>query len=673
MLHSYINTLYFYLALIVSLTAAAVEPPDASTCKYMDITIDTDVGFTVNFGYQPLSEYTYDIYDEISILVKREGLWSDDDPMVKGVQKLSFDFPVEDTTVPVTNNLWGHDTTTTNFTVGGFGLFTAPYAGEYTFSSEGVTLSSALAVKIIDADWVYCCELYSGDYPEDDLEELEGMLGGKVMVNIPGTPRYDNRTRTFTLMEGHTYHMYFIYVNTEGSSGMTITMQMPNGEVTSDFTGMVGEMVAFDCDTYHATSTMYSDWEGVFTTTYSTQVVTHDMTTATTLETIYYVVTPVQTPEPSTSEEPSMTEYSSSSEESATSDEPALTEYSSSNVETVTEFPSSTDDATITDSSSAVESSSDIVTEPESTSDIVTEPESSSYTVSEPASSTHESITSDWAESSTDDYVSSETGSSEEIKEPETSSTESSHDASTTDDAWYTTDVDETTVTTDDETAHVTSTDGHTSATDNPVITTSTITVTDDDGHVYTTVTVCTVTGTHTITEECTSEYCSQTTENVIPPVTTEIVAPPVTSENVIPPVTTEIVVPPVTTDNVVPPIETTMANNHEDVTADKPVVAPTTDDSNVHPAPGITISVAQTEPTPTAMHTNPAVSQYPDESSTRNAQGNVGPTTDVPHVTTQLFPTASLYSPNDENGSTRHGADKLLCAVMILFVTFLV
>ena len=121
--------------------------------------------------------------------------------------------------------------------------------------------------------------------------------------------------------------------------------------------------------------------------------------------------------------------------------------------------------------------------------------------------------------------------------------------------------------------------------------------------------------------------------------------------------------------------METTVTNTEDEVTTNKPV-SHTTDRTNANTTPGNTQLVSETASTTPAREI-PAISEYPKEPSAAESagddQGNIGTATDVSHVTTQLFPTASLYSPHDENGAVSRETDKLLCAVMILFVTFLV
>ena len=239
----------------------------------------------VQFGKEPLGANSGDIYGRLQEFLGDHDLL---DPSTKkfSIKDISIDFPADDLTTPVTNNIFGYQTTSTNFSMGGVLMFRAPETGEYTFSTEDVT--GGVIVAIMDTDWFMCCGIMGGEFEDG---ELDGLYTGHLFYNIPSEPQNSNNSYTTTLKEGYLYNIEFIYVNTEGSAGLKFTVTLPDGTTTTDFTGLGALPIAIDCDNFHTTSTAFSEWDSLSTTTYSTSIVTHDMTTTTTLETIYYVVT----------------------------------------------------------------------------------------------------------------------------------------------------------------------------------------------------------------------------------------------------------------------------------------------------------------------------------------------------------------------------------------------
>ncbi|GMM55222.1 hypothetical protein DAKH74_018380 [Maudiozyma humilis] len=694
-------------------------PPDPDTCQQAYLTMENSFGFWTKFANEELGVNTDAIFDRIEFLIDNYGDFEESSTRW-GFQDISIDFPVDDPDVPQSNKLFGYTTTTTNFSVSMQTYFTAPESGEYTFEVTDVSEYGGAMLQVIAVDWAWCCEMLDQDLEPDidDDDDIENYLPPPIYY-IPSDPAHNSvNSLTFTLREGFTYQLLELYINTKGSASYKFQVTFPNGQTITDFSGYVGNLMAFDCDNYHTKTTVYSEWEDLFTTTTGTSIVTHDMVTTTTIETIYYVVTPVPVEpssseepiitepssseepiitEPSSSEEPIITEPSSSEEpiitEPSSSEEPIITEPSSSEEPIITE-PSSSEEPIITDVSSSEEpiitdvTSSDepIITEPSSSEDPgITEYPSSSEPIITDVTSSEEPIVTD-VTSSDEPIITDVTSSDEPIVTDITSSEEPVVTDVTSSDEPIVTDVTSseepiiTDVTSSDEpivtditsseepiTTGITSRD-ETSTTDEikdpePTLTTSTITVTEPGGNVYTTVTVCTVTDahtdTHTVTVDCTSEACVHTTEGVIPPVTTKTN-----------PVTTK-------TDTVTNALPTDITGTYKGTTTTYsggfgiPHFSGT---ASANPGEEAQNTVGQaTKPANNAEYTtNPTVVAQNSAEGTVAAAGTAGTAGSTTRVTTQLAPTASLYHPDDVNAAVRANVGPLLSAAGLLLLPLL-
>ncbi|GMM58063.1 hypothetical protein DAKH74_046790 [Maudiozyma humilis] len=231
---------------------------------------------------------------------------------ITGVKNVNLDIPAESADAPQNGTVFGYTIETTNFMMHGASSFEALQTGDYTFSIE----ASDAALLVIVADMSpYCCA--NMDDP-DFLDILED--GAKYIIDLPSDPDHSNGTLTVSMKEGVEYIMEFVYINWSGDAHFTFTVTNPDGETTSDFTGYAGQVGDPECDNVHTTSRSYSEWSLDYSTTYSSTIITVDQTTTTTLETVYYVITPIP-------EELSVMETTSSSiiPSSATGGEVSLT------------------------------------------------------------------------------------------------------------------------------------------------------------------------------------------------------------------------------------------------------------------------------------------------------------------------------------------------------------
>lgn len=193
-------------------------------------------------------------------------------------------------------------------------MFTAPQPGEYTFTVEEGSDLGVFQIEIDNSR--VCCE------NTDDAEEwLAHEVEMATAVYIPSDPAHSQQSVTVTLNEGGSYYIYMFYINRSGDAKFKLSVTLPSGETTTDFTGMVNYLGTFDCNNYHTTSKLYSEWDDVYSTTYSTTVITHDMTTTTTFETVYYVLTPAA-PTSSTVESSSTSDIPLTSLEPSSSEVP---------------------------------------------------------------------------------------------------------------------------------------------------------------------------------------------------------------------------------------------------------------------------------------------------------------------------------------------------------------
>ena len=281
---------------------------------------------------------------------------------------MEFDVPAIDDETVQTGTIFGESITTTNFTMQATTFFEAKMDGDYTFTLDAS--DGAQGIFFTDSS-PFCCGNANNASAIDVLHASR-----KDIWSIPTDPNHNNNTITITMKEGVRYNMYIFYVNLSGDAKFKFTVTTPEGETTDDFSDFAGHATDIDCDNVHTTSRDYSSWSLDSTSTYSSTVVTIDMTTTTTLETVYYVLTPMTSSSSiagsSTSEIPLTSEVSS--EVLATSDVSSESSVLSALLsETSETTDASSDTSMVSDVSSEIPQTSEVSSEIALTSDVSSE------------------------------------------------------------------------------------------------------------------------------------------------------------------------------------------------------------------------------------------------------------------------------------------------------------
>ena len=304
--------LLFKLKLIIQFTLLLLRSYVANAwvsqddCQMAFMNLDMSLGWRVEYVATDFSTDKSDLYD---FIVKMAADATRPEPLktINGVTTLEFDIPALDPELPQMGTVFGESITTTNFSLEMETYFQAPMDGEYTFTieaSDGIMFSALTDMSHL------CCENIA--HPDPNVNPFAGRI---LTVYIPNDPEHNNNTFTWTMKEGVNYALGLMYCNFAGDAKLKVTVTLPTGETTSNLAGYVGQDTTIHCDYIHTTTRYYSDWNFDSTSTYSSTVATIDMTTTTTLETIYYVVTPTATPssivESSISEVPVTSDVSS--------------------------------------------------------------------------------------------------------------------------------------------------------------------------------------------------------------------------------------------------------------------------------------------------------------------------------------------------------------------------
>ena len=315
-----------------------------------------------------------------------------------GTTEVYLDLTADSTTTPQQGDVFGVTAYFTNIFLGGTTYFKAPMTGTYTFTIEE---ASDAAVLLVFNQEILCCTNMDAD---NDPDKPTGWNMSQNATLIESDAAHSNPKLSIEFKEGDVYALSLAFLNLSGDAKLKLSVVFPDGQYVTDLAGYIGFPNGFDCANYHTTTKLYSDWNSDFATTYSTSIITHDMTTTTTLETVYYVLTPsaAPTPEPSSSEVPLTSEVPSTSEIPSASEVPSSSELPSiSEIPSTSELPSSSEIESSLEPSSSSETP--IVTEYPSSSEepIITEYPSSSYeesTITSDASETES--TTDYPESS---------------------------------------------------------------------------------------------------------------------------------------------------------------------------------------------------------------------------------------------------------------------------------
>lgn len=216
-----------------------------------------------------------------------------DQPIYYYIYDLSINVTVTDTTKPFMAHVYPGKISywmyASNFAIGYQGFFVPPETGDYTFTIDEA--SGGAAIYVYDNLDMYCCE---------DMDSYAWLPKTSQVTYIPSDPNYQSQSVTVNLKAGHGYLLQYGYTNFEGDAIFKTSVTFPSGKTTTDFTDYIyNSFASFHCDTLNSTSSVITLGTEAYTTTYSTTEITNIYTGTildapyTSIDTIYYIMTPV--------------------------------------------------------------------------------------------------------------------------------------------------------------------------------------------------------------------------------------------------------------------------------------------------------------------------------------------------------------------------------------------
>jgi len=260
----------------------------------------------------------------------------------------------------VYGDLYGQNTTISNFTFQASSTLVVPKTGYYTFNiaaSEGAIMNLEVSMD------TYCCE----NFPPMETPDLSFYI-----ADLQSEPEHNKLEDSVLLYAGLHYDMTTMFINSNGADpSLQVTMTDPDGIQYNDidqFLRMVTTIDRFACSYINVTTTTTVAWEGSTTQTSLQYATSTNVDGERVVESLYIVQTPA---------------YASSSVSSSTME-------ISSTVATSSITTSEPESSTVVSSEteSQAESSTNISSEPSFSSATTSEVESSSVATSEVESST---------------------------------------------------------------------------------------------------------------------------------------------------------------------------------------------------------------------------------------------------------------------------------------------
>ncbi|CAB4255963.1 hypothetical protein, no similarity [Maudiozyma barnettii] len=300
-----------------------------------------------------------------------------------GVNKYTSTINFEATTggdpnTVVYGDVYGRNTTISNFTFGVSSTLVVPKTGYYTFNiaaSEGALMALEVSMD------TYCCENYPP--PKRNLSFY--------VADLQSEPENNKLEDSVLLDAGFRYTLAVLYLNTNGAdASLQITMTDPDGVKYNDidqFLHMVTGAKQDYCSYINVTTTTIVEWEGSTTQTSLQYATSTNADGERVIESLYIVQTPAYA---SSSVSSSAMEISSTvATSSITSSEPESSTVVSSETESQAESSTniSSEPSFSSATTSEVESSSVATSEVESSSVATSEVESSTVITSVASSS----------------------------------------------------------------------------------------------------------------------------------------------------------------------------------------------------------------------------------------------------------------------------------------------
>ncbi|KAG0655956.1 hypothetical protein C6P45_002821 [Maudiozyma exigua] len=263
---------------------------DVSCAPFIPTSYSETLGFNIGLFEAPFKGNLNIIYDKLTS--DTELYLSFPYPPVSRIYDLSLNITVDDSNGPVLSDVFEDfaydEITITNFSMVALGIFVPPETGDYTFSIDDV--SDGAAIFIFADRNMYCC---------NTMDFMNWLSSTEKVFNIPTDPAHTTPPKTIHMVKGLSYMLMYSYINLSGDAVFKPTVTFPSGEKLSDLEGYIkGQYKGFECGVGESTSTLVSQGDQSFTTTYSTSVLTNYGTGSilglpfTEYETIYYVLTP---------------------------------------------------------------------------------------------------------------------------------------------------------------------------------------------------------------------------------------------------------------------------------------------------------------------------------------------------------------------------------------------
>ncbi|KAG0661745.1 hypothetical protein C6P45_001270 [Maudiozyma exigua] len=234
-------------------------------------------------------------------------------PIYYYLYDISIDIKVTDTSKPFIASLYpgtgmGVDSVS-NIALVYQGFFVAPEAGDYTFTIDDVGVNAGASIYIYNNRDMYCC---------NDMDNYAWLSKTSQVTYIPSDSRYQTQSVTVNLEAGVGYLIEYAYTNFAGDVVFKTSVTFPSGETTTNFTNYIYTLFNdFYCDVVNDTSSVIALGTETYTTTYSTTEITNIYTGEilgapyTSIDTIYYIMTPAAVS--SSSEIPSSSDIATSS------------------------------------------------------------------------------------------------------------------------------------------------------------------------------------------------------------------------------------------------------------------------------------------------------------------------------------------------------------------------